>query len=237
MKKKIIINSILFVIILIFTSCKVFQGGGMSTRNSNKRSGIARVAQFTDKKTTLMWAHHDPTQRQTLMFVDENGQIKILAEQSPDAGVTNSSDLSGKAKVSDKVDAEALLKFQAQLEKLTNRTSSLMITRETLYTMRELCFNGIITKTELVSMYEKFLEKLVEIVKEDAKIEEAKAKILQAEIEGEKIELEKLKLQLENKKSDEKKKDEKVEEKEGDKNDDKERVKGEKKEKKDENGK
>lgn len=209
--KKLITNSMILLTILSLASCCIFEGGGMSRRNSNTRSGIVRVAQFTDKKTTLMWAHHDPTQRQTLMYVDENGQIKILAEQSPDAGVTNTSNISGKAKVNDKVDAEALLAFQAQLEKLTNRTSSLMITRETLYAIRELCFNGTITKTEALSMYEKYLDKLVEIAKEDAKIEEAKAKGLQVEVDKAKVELEKLKLEQTNKKDSEKKDDKKDE--------------------------
>lgn len=184
-----------FVIVMITTlnSCALFQGGGMTVRNSNKRSGIVRIAQFTDKNTTLTWAHHDPTQRQTLMYVDSLGNIKVLAEQSPDAGISNITGIAGTANVFEELDAEAVLDFQAQLEKLTNRTSSLMITRENLYAIRELYFNNAINSTDILSMYKEYLDKLVEIVKEDSKIEEAKAKIIQLEIEKEKILLEKLK--------------------------------------------
>ena len=184
----------MLLLITVLQGCCVFHGGGMSDRQSNRRSGLVRVSQFTGPNGTLMWAHHDPTQRQTLMYVDGNGRLKVLAEQSPDAGVSNVADISASADVEGKVDAETAIKIQAQLEKLTNRTTSLMITRETLYAIREASFNGQITPAEAILMYNSFLAKLDIIVVQDAKIEEAKAEGLKAEAEKAKAELEKAKL-------------------------------------------
>ncbi|WP_124643238.1 hypothetical protein [Amniculibacterium aquaticum] len=212
--RNLILSASLILTTIILNSCSIFHGGGMSNRNSNSRSGIVRVKQFTNKPTTLMWAHHDPTQRQTLMYVDTLGNIKVLAEQSPDAGISNIANLSANAKLTDKLDAATVLNFQAQLEKLTNRTTSLMITRENLYAIRELCFNNKIVDTQAISLYNSYFSKIVDIVKEDAKIEEAKAKVIQAEVEKAKIELEKLKIETANKKLEEENKKVKTDNKE-----------------------
>ena len=187
------INKIFFLssLILIFiTSC----GPAMNVRNTNSRSGITRIKQFTDKKTTLMWAHHDPTQRQSLMYVDENGNIKILAEQSPDAGLSRNLDLTPKAKIDGTVDAELALKIGTELEKLTNRTTSLMMTREALYRIAEMYFNGAIDKGKYELLFKEVIDKSKELLAEEAKLEEQKAKTTQAETEKLKIELEKEKL-------------------------------------------
>ncbi len=180
--------------IFTFANCNK----AMVVRNTKKPTGIVRVSQFTGEGTdgsTLIWAHHDPTQRQTLMHIDTDGNVKVLAEQSPDAGVSSMTDIIGKIKIIKEIDLEAILKIESQLEKLTNRTSSLMITREYLYALREFHYNGAINSAEIITLNKQYLDKLVDIVKEDSKIEEAKAKTLQLQLDLEKVLLEKLKIE------------------------------------------
>ncbi len=177
-------------IIALITSVYFFQScsPAMNVRNSNKRSGIIRVKQFTDRKTTLMWAHHDPTQRQTLMHVDENGNIKVLAEQSPDAGITRNIEIDPKVKIEGKVDAELLVKTQAELSKLTNRTTSLMITREALYRLSEGYFNGAVDKDKYIELYKEVITQSIKMIEEESKLEAEKAKTAKAEAERVKAE-------------------------------------------------
>lgn len=180
----------------------------MNVRNSNKRSGITRVKQFT-KKGTLLWAHYDPTQRQTLMFIDEKGAVKVLAEQSPDAGLSKSFELDPKVKVEGTVDIELLIKTQAELTKLTNRTTTLMITREALYRLSEAYFNGAVDEVKYLELYKDIINQSKKLIIEETKLEEAKAKTAQAEAEKAKVEadLEKEKLKYTTTKKEEPQKD------------------------------
>jgi len=180
-----------FCLSLLLSNC------AMNSIHNKKNTGIVRVKQFTDKKSTFMWAHHDATQRQTLMYVDELGNIKIIAEQAPDAGLSKVLDISGNGKITDELDVGAFLNSKAQLEKLTNRTTSLMITRENLYAIRELHFNNAIDNAQVIGMYDKFLDKLADIMKQDVLLEEARAKSMQADADISKVELEKMKLEKE----------------------------------------
>lgn len=195
----------------------------MNVRHSNKRSGIVRVKQFTDKKTTLMWAHYDPTQRQTLMHVDEEGKIKVLAEQSPDAGLSRNFELNPKVKVEGKVDVEVLIKTQAELAKLTNRTTSLMITREALYRLSEAYFNGAVTTEKYVELYKEIINQSAKLVEQEAKLEAERAKTAQAEADKAKSEadLEKEKLKQTTDKKEDPKKEEKQDGKKDEKKDEK----------------
>ncbi|TPN86975.1 hypothetical protein [Aquimarina algicola] len=185
------INNVIVIILILITS--VACSPAINVRNTNARSGIMRVKQFTNKPTTLMWAHHDPTQRQTLMYVDENGNIKILAEQSPDAGLSRNLNLTTKAKVEGTIDAEVAIKTAAELEKLTNRTTSLMITRESLYRLAEMYFNGAIDKGKYEILFKEVINQTKELIKEEAKLEEQKANIANTEMEKLKLDLEKSK--------------------------------------------
>ncbi|AWX44822.1 hypothetical protein HME9304_01827 [Flagellimonas maritima] len=185
MKKRESIIVLALTMLIFLNSCALFQGGGMTHRSFDKATGVTRISQF-EKGGTLTWAHHDATKRQSLMFVDSQGNVKVLAEQSPDAGISKITELLAKGQ-KDSISAELNLSFQNTLEKLTDRTPSLMITRESLYTLRELHFNGALDSVGVKDLYEKYLDKLVEIVKEDSKTVEAKAKVLMLEIEKEKL--------------------------------------------------
>lgn len=214
--KKLVLFLILIISISILESCKP----AMNVRNSNKRAGITRVKQFTSQKGkrekgTLLWAHYDPTKRQALMFIDTAGNIKILAEQSPDAGLSRSFELSPKVKIEGAVDVEVLIKTQAELAKLTNRTTSLMITREALYRLSEAYFNGAVGTNRFVELYKEIIYQARNLVLEETKLEEAKAKTAQAEAEKARIaaELEKEKMKHLNLKKEEPKKEEKKEDK------------------------
>lgn len=189
---------VLLVILFFIISCKP----AMNVRHSNKRSGIIRVKQFTEKKTTLMWAHHDPTQRQTLMYVDEDGNIKVLAEQSPDAGLSRVFDAETKAKGLDKVDVDFLFKVQSEINKLTDRSATLMVTREALYRLSEAYFNGAVDQAGFSQLYRAIIEEADELLKSEMELEklkkemfEAETEMLKTKIEEQKLEIEKLKIE------------------------------------------
>ena len=190
--KKIFTVLIIVCTILMLQSCKI----AMNVRNSNKHSGIVRVKQLADScKSTILWAHYDATQRQTLMQADAaTGLLKVLAEQSPDAGLSKKIELDPHVKIDGKVDANLLLKTQTDLEKLTNRTTSLMITREALYRLQEASFNGFIDKNQYFDLYNVVITQASILVKEETGLEEQKAKTAQAEADKAKTELETEKL-------------------------------------------
>lgn len=187
----------LLISVYFFQSCSP----SMNVRNSNKRAGITRVKQFTEKGT-LLWAHYDPTQRQTLMFIDDKGAVKILAEQSPDAGLSRSLELNPKVKIEGKVDVEVLIKTEAELAKLTNRTTSLMITREALYRLSEAYFNGAVSAEKYIELYKEIIKQTENLITQEARLEEARSKTAESEAEKAKteadLEKEKLKLSKEN---------------------------------------
>jgi len=159
-----IFKNFVVIFIVFLSSC-----GALNMKNANKSAGLVRVKQFTDDKGTLLWAHYDPTKRQTIMYINKNSELKILAEQSPDAGFTKIFELIPKFDINDAVTADISLKSQKNLINLTNRTTSIMFAREALYRLSEAGFNGYIDKSEYVVLYKLIINNSLTLMKEEIK--------------------------------------------------------------------
>lgn len=131
----------------ILTGCQTINRA-FSKSNANARAGIIRVTKYVESDTakkrrpadsqgTLYWSHFDATKRSSIINANSNGTTTILAEVTPDAAVQKTLEVLSKAKVLDKVDAEAQLKTASTIAQLGQRTANVNMLREALYRIAE----------------------------------------------------------------------------------------------------
>ncbi|HWZ23238.1 MAG TPA: hypothetical protein VNW06_11325 [Cytophagaceae bacterium] len=189
-------KTILFCILLV-TSVFGLEGCKSSNTLTNKKPEINTIGQVTRNNTTLLWTNHEPSERYTLLSIDSTGKIKVLAAQSLEPEFLKNIQLDSNVNIQGKTDVTFLLKSQAELAKLNNKSASLLITREALYRLAEAYFNGLVDSSRYAQLYNRILAQSIELASTELDLEEAKAETIVAETEKAKVELQKAQLEFE----------------------------------------
>ncbi|MGG8495805.1 hypothetical protein ACQY1Q_05275 [Tenacibaculum sp. TC6] len=167
----------------IFTSCGVFKSS-FPTNKANGSAGIIKVPTYLDKngktQETFMWSHYDATKRGSLMYLDKKGNIRVLAENPPDAAIQSITNITAKTKINDKVDAELALSASKSIAELGKRTAAVNMLRDALYRLNEMYYatkeardeNREIIKKAIENKNNDFLNKFM--VTEDTAIQSIK---------------------------------------------------------------
>ena len=130
-------NCYLFLAITIITSCSDTKK--IYSKTAHGKAGISKIAQYTEGGTFL-WAHYDASKRSSVMYLSENGELRVLAENSPDVAYQTILDINAKVKVTDEIDAEAALKTQRSVAQLGKRTAAVNMLRDALYRINEMYY-------------------------------------------------------------------------------------------------
>lgn len=125
------------LLFIVITSCN--SSKKIYSKTAHGKAGISKIAQYTDGGTFL-WAHYDASKRSSVMYLSENGELRVLAENSPDVAYQTILDINAKVKVTDEVDAEAALKTQRSVAQLGKRTAAVNMLRDALYRINEMYY-------------------------------------------------------------------------------------------------
>lgn len=130
---------VLMLLVFLFSGCD-------SINKSRKVSGISRQNLFLNESTgtadpTLFWAHYDATQRGSMLYVDANQKVRVLAENPPDAAIQSIIGITAKVKGIDGVgEAEAAFNAQKSIAELGKRTAAVNMLRDALYRLNEMYY-------------------------------------------------------------------------------------------------
>lgn len=135
-------------IFLSFTSCSLFKDASFGNNKAKGKAGIVRIPQFVDKnekgigkdKGTFMWSHYDATKRGSLMFIDKNENIRVLAENPPDAAIQSITSITTSSNVDGKVDASLAFETSKSIAELGKRTAGVNMLRDALYRLNEMYY-------------------------------------------------------------------------------------------------
>lgn len=134
----------LTLFLILFSSCSTFKDASFQNNKAVGKAGLVRVPQFLNKKSndkgTFMWSHYDATKRGSLIYIDKNGRIRVLAENPPDAAIQSITNITASANVSGKVDASLVYKTSKSIAELGKRTASVNMLRDALYRLNEMYY-------------------------------------------------------------------------------------------------
>lgn len=147
----------------------------------------------------------DATLRSNLIWTDSTGQFHVLSEVSPDAAVTNVTNLTSKLTASlsggEKLSAEQVTQISQNLTQLGQRTVAVSILRDALYRLEEFNINagGKPMDSLTYSLFMHILDNAnqiaqAELKKEETKQEEVKLKQEKALVEQKELKLKELTL-------------------------------------------
>jgi hypothetical protein len=199
-KVRLLSKAIFFILLigLVFESCKPSKTLTYEEPKIDyKKTEVENSQPVSPNNTNIFWTTHESAKRYTLLSIDSAGKIKILAAQSPEPDFLKNIELDSNIKVQGKIDVVYLLKSQAELTKLNNKSASLSITKEALYRLAEAYFNGLIDSSKYMQLYKGVLTQAADLISEEIELEEARAETIVAETEKAKIELQKAQLEFE----------------------------------------
>lgn len=155
------------VVSLLLSSCGVFEGTGLKgnslKRKGNNKAGIIRMPQYTNcdsvgknckDQGTFMWSYYDATKRGSMMYLDPQGRVRVLAENPPDAAIQSITNITANANVDGKVDASLAFSTAQSIAELGKRTAGVNMLRDALYRLNELYYA---TKDEKADILDKLL--------------------------------------------------------------------------------
>lgn len=149
------------------SSCGVFEGSGIKgnslKRKANNQAGIIRMPQYTNcdsigknckDQGTFMWSYYDATKRGSMMYLDPQGRVRVLAENPPDAAIQSITSITANANIDGKVDASLAFNTAQSIAELGKRTAGVNMLRDALYRLNELYYA---TKDEKADILDKLL--------------------------------------------------------------------------------
>lgn len=114
---------------------------------SRKSAGISRQQLFLESENkskiqpSLFWAHYDANQRGSMLYVDANQKVRVLAENPPDAAIQSIVGITAKVKGIDGVgEVEAAFNSQRSIAELGKRTATVNMLRDALYRLNEMYY-------------------------------------------------------------------------------------------------
>jgi hypothetical protein len=153
-----------FIAILLFSSCSTFKDASFKNNRAVGKAGLVRVNQFVKNKTnetqgTFMWSHYDATKRGSMMYIDKDGKVRILAENPPDAAIQSITSITSSANVDGKVDAKLAFETSKSIAELGKRTAAVNMLRDALYRLNEIYYASKDERDETKKILEKAIDK------------------------------------------------------------------------------
>ncbi len=129
------------LILISLSSCSIFKDASFQNNKAIGKAGIVRIPQFTkSSKGTFMWSHYDATKRGSLMYIDKNERIRVLAENPPDAAIQSITNITASADIDGKVDAKLAMETSKSIAELGKRTAAVNMLRDALYRLNEMYY-------------------------------------------------------------------------------------------------
>lgn len=141
--------SILLLAIILLNSCSAFE----------KKSEIKRQKLFTGSQGTLFWANYDATKRGSMIFVEPNGKVRVLAENPPDAAIQSITSITTKFKKGEEIDANLVFETSKSIAELGKKTASVNMLRDALYRLNEIYYATKDERDETKKLLNKALDK------------------------------------------------------------------------------
>ena len=124
-------------------------------------------ARQRDVSNGVRWIDYDATRRGAYLVTSQNPNMRVLAEQSPDAALGVVAEFVAKGSYQG-ISADASAKVTETISELGKRTQTVMVLREALYRLNELGINNAqMTPTDIKELYKKILETTVKIAEAD----------------------------------------------------------------------
>jgi hypothetical protein len=141
----VIVRTAIFFIFssVVVAGCKYFTPS-MNKRNANGKAGIIRAKRLDNG--TFFWTHFDASKRASLVYVTSGGNVRVLAENSPDAAFKSSMDALGKVIAtsgSSTVSAETKFSLAKDVVELGKRNATVNVLRDALYRLNEVYYNAL----------------------------------------------------------------------------------------------
>lgn len=150
---------LLIGIAIAISSC----GGLRETFNhssARKKAGIVQIPQYEGEKGTLTWAHYDASKRGSMIYVDKSGNVRILAENPPDAAIQSITEISAKVgEIKGVGSVDAALKTQRSIAELGKRTAAVNMMRDALYRLNEMYYSSVDRTNKLLQKREEYIDK------------------------------------------------------------------------------
>lgn len=131
-----------------------------------KKATLERLQLFKDKSSnkiepTLFWAQYDATRRGSMLYVDENQRVRVLAENPPDAAIESILAITANVKglKGDVGEAEAAFNSQKSIADLAKRTAAVNMLRDALYRLNELYYATADEKKDILETLRGFENK------------------------------------------------------------------------------
>lgn len=152
----------LLKILLLILTISLYSCGSLKDNfdhsSSRKEAGIVRIPQFQKGEGTLTWAHYDATKRGSMIYVDKSGNVRILAENPPDAAIQSITEISAKVgEIKGVGSVDAALKTQRSIAELGKRTAAVNMMRDALYRLNEMYYSSVDRTNNILKKREEYL--------------------------------------------------------------------------------
>ena len=151
----------LFLVATLITGCGTT--GVVKMKSTSTAGYIPNRISTTDPRGSFGTSFFDVTKRVGISTLYEAGsyQIKYLAEEQPDAGLSIIKEFTTSLEGSKGPDLTAAIaatsKLTTNLEKMTNKSHALNLLRTSLYRLNEAAYNGFVDQKDYVILYEKII--------------------------------------------------------------------------------
>lgn len=111
---------------------------------ANNNSGIIRGKRFT-QGSTFFWSYFDASKRASLISANQNGKLRVLAENPPDMAFSSVKNIVSALKLevaTVKVGAESRVELAKEVVQLGQRTAIVNILRDAMYRLNESFYNS-----------------------------------------------------------------------------------------------
>lgn len=130
------------------------------------------LKRFKDGKTAY-FIDYDATRRGSVLEIDYGtGDIKFISEPPPDVALTLTKELSAKANIAEKVNAELQYKTIQSIAQLGQRTAAVNILRDAMYKLSELKLNHKTIDDTTYKLFDKILQTALEFSRVEKEIQE-----------------------------------------------------------------
>ncbi|WP_143019944.1 hypothetical protein [Niabella drilacis] len=140
-------------------SCSIFE----KSEQRRKSVGISRQNLYTTQVNgrilpTLFWAHYDATQRGGLYLAKEDGTVKVISENPPDAALNSTINVLVKANVAGKIDAAAKFSAVKSVAELGKKNAANYMIRDLAFRIESLQNNASDIDDNILKTYNRLID-------------------------------------------------------------------------------
>ena len=137
-----------FILLILFCSCANIRGffsPAFNKKSANGSSSLIRGKQL-DTSGTFFMSFYDATKRSSTAFITPQGQLRVLAENNPDAAANRAFDLISSLNLTNSKDsliASNKLSLAKTIAQLTEKSPTDILVRDALYRLNEMYLNTL----------------------------------------------------------------------------------------------